>query len=131
MGKHKPIPRKVEAAASEIIDAAYKVHTTLGPGLLESVYEACLTHELETRGLIVQRQVMLPVVYEGVTVEAGLRIDLLVNDAIVIELKSVEQMLPVFESQLLTYLKLSNKRLGFLINFNVPIIKRGIKRMVL
>ena len=131
MGKHKPIPSKVEAAAGEIIDAAYKVHNTLGPGLLESVYEACLTHELETRGLTVQRQVMLPVVYEGVTVEAGLRIDLLVNDAIVIELKSVEQMLPVFESQLLTYMKLSNKRLGFLINFNVPIIKRGIKRMVL
>jgi GxxExxY protein len=122
---------RIEAAASQIIDSAVKVHRLLGPGLLESVYEACLCHELASRGIAFRRQVELPICYEGLRLESGLRIDILVEDFIVLELKTVEKLLPIHEAQLLTYLKLSERRLGFLFNFNVTLMKHGIKRMAL
>lgn len=131
MKQFDPIPEKTEKTAKQIIDSAFKVHDSLGPGLLESIYETCLTYELEKRGLKIKRRVVLPIVYDDIKLDAGLRLDLIVEDCVVIELKAVEKMLPVFESQRLTYLKLSNKRLGLLINFNVSKIKDGIKRMVL
>ena len=121
----------VERVAREIVDAAFKVHTTLGPGLLESVYSICLAHELRTRGLLVERELKLPIVYDGVTLEAGLRIDLLVAGCVIVESKAVERMIPVFEAQVLTYLRLTGHTLGLLINFNVPLIKDGIKRVIL
>lgn len=131
MSTDSPIPEEVDQVASTVVDAAFKVHKTLGPGLLESVYEACLVHELKKRGLHVQRQVALPVTYEGERVDAGLRLDLVVEDSVIVELKAVEKLMPLFDAQLLTYLRLSGKRLGFLINFNVPLIKEGIRRFVL
>ena len=109
----------------------FAVHSTLGPGLLENVYEVCLAYELETRKLKVVRQLTLPVVYNDVRLDAGLRLDLLVDDCVVVELKAVETLLAVHTAQVLTYLKLSGHRLGLLVNFNVPIIKEGIKRIVL
>jgi GxxExxY protein len=120
----------LDEIARQIVDAAFAVHVALGPGLLESVYEQCLTYELQSRSLIVARQLALPVRYREITIDAGFRVDLLVNDLIVVEIKAVEKMLPVHEAQLLTYLKLSGKRLGLLINFNVPRIKDGIKRLL-
>jgi GxxExxY protein len=125
------IPARSEATASEIVDAAVKVHKTLGPGLLESVYEICLCHELSLRRIRFCRQLNLPICYEGIRLESGLRIDILVDDSVVVEVKMVEKLLPVHEAQLMTYLKLTNKRIGFLFNFNVPIMKQGIKRFVL
>lgn len=125
------LPAQTELAATQVVDAAFKVHSSLGPGLLESVYETCLVYELEHRGLRVRRQIKIPVVYGDIRLESGLRLDLLVEDSVVVELKAVEKMLPVFEAQLLTYLRLSGKRLGFLFNFNVPRIKEGIKRLIL
>src|SRR5439155_23054915 len=104
-------------------------HRALGPGLLESVYELCLVHELTKRGLKVERQVSLPVVYDSIRLDAGLRLDIVVEDSVVVELKAVESMLPVHTAQLLTYLKLTGHRLGLLINFNVPLIKDGIHRL--
>jgi GxxExxY protein len=124
-----PIPADVDAIAREIVDAAIKVHRTLGPGLLESVYEQCLMHELTKRGLKPQRQVSMPIIYDGTKLDAELRIDLLVNGQVVVEVKSVEALLPIHQSQLLTYLKLSGCRLGFLMNFNVPLLKDGIRRL--
>jgi GxxExxY protein len=124
-----PIPADVDAIAREIVDAAIKVHRTLGPGLLESVYEQCLMQELTKRGLKPQRQVSMPIIYDGTKLEAELRIDLLVNGQVVVEVKSVEALLPIHQSQLLTYLKLSGCRLGFLMNFNVPLLKDGIRRL--
>ena len=114
-----------------VVDAAIKVHSVLGPGLLESVYEACLAYELTNRGLKVASQVWLPIIYEGMKLDAGLRIDLLIEDQIVIELKSVETILPVHHAQLITYLKLSGHRLGFLMNFNARLLKDGLHRRVL
>jgi GxxExxY protein len=119
-----------EKIATEIVDAAFQVHKELGPGLLESVYQVCMERELRERNIFFLKQVFLPVIYKGETLDADFRIDLLVADEIVVELKSVEVLLPVHEAQLLTYLKLSEKHLGFLINFNVPLIKNGIKRML-
>ena len=116
--------------SGQIVDAAMKVHSALGPGLLESAYEGCLAHELRKRGLKVAVQVALPVVYEGVNIDVGYRIDLLVEDLVIVELKSVDKLAPIHEAQLLTYLKLSGKRLGLLMNFNVVHLKDGIKRMV-
>ncbi|NIA14908.1 MAG: GxxExxY protein [Nitrospiraceae bacterium] len=107
-----------------------KVHLALGPGLLENVYEACLRHELASRGLSVEHQVPVPVRYGGITVDAGYRLDLLVEDRVVVELKSVKAIEAIHRAQLLTYLKLSGKRLGLLINLNVVHLKTGIKRMV-
>lgn len=106
------------------------VHRQLGPGLLESVYEACLAHELERRGHYVARQSALPVVYDTVKLEAGYRVDLIVDDTVIVEVKSVEGIAPVHEAQLLTYLRLSGRRLGFLINFNVALLKDGIRRRI-
>ena len=118
------------AIARQIGDAAYRVHTTLGPGLLESVYEAALAYELEKRGLRVSRQQAIPVVYETVRIHAGFFADLLVEDQVIVEIKAVETLAPVHKKQLLTYLKLADKRLGLLINFNVALIKHGITRIV-
>jgi len=117
--------------SGKIIDLAMKVHTALGPGLLESTYEACLIHELKKAGLKVLSQVALPVNYDGVTIELGYRIDLLVEDLIIVELKSVEKITPVHQAQLMSYLKLSGNRLGLLINFNVLHLRDGIKRIIL
>lgn len=126
-----PLDIAIQQVAKQVVDAAFMVHKTLGPGFLESVYEACLVHELESRKIGFSRQVTLPVHYKQVTVDAGLRLDLLVEDVVVVEIKAVEIILPVHEAQLLTYLKLTGKRLGLLINFNVPLIKDGIRRRVL
>ena len=115
--------------AKVIVDCAYKVHTTLGPGLLESVYEAALAYELGKRGLNVERQKPLPVVYENVRLEEGFRADLVVSDLVIVELKSVEEIAPVHKKQLLTYLRLADKRLGLLINFGAELIKDGISRV--
>jgi GxxExxY protein len=120
-----------ERIAREIIDSAFCVHRALGPGLLESVYEHCLAHELETRGFAVRRQMAVPVVYRDVQIDAGFRMDLLVEQTIIIEVKATEKIIPIHEAQLLTYLKLTGKQLGFILNFNVPRIKDGIRRMVL
>jgi GxxExxY protein len=119
-----------EAAARQIVDSAFAVHTTFGPGLLETVYEQCLVHELRSRGLQIERQVSLPIQYRGMAIDGGFRLDVVVNDLAVIEIKAVERIAPVYEAQILTYLKLSGKHLGFLINFNVPLIKDGIRRFV-
>ena len=113
-----------------VIDAAMRVHSALGPGLLESAYEGCLAHELRKRGHVVLVQPCLPVAYDGIHVDVGYRIDLLVDDAIVVELKAVREIAPIHQAQLLTYLKLSGKKIGLLINFNVMHLKDGIKRMV-
>lgn len=126
-----PVPREVEDVGREIVDAAYSVHVALGPGLLESVYEMCLCHELRQRNLGVERQVAMTIEYRGVRIEKGLRLDLLVEDSVVCELKAVETLPPIALAQMLTYLKFANKRLGFLINFNVPRIKDGIQRVIL
>lgn len=123
------MPEELDRLARTSVDAAYCVHKAIGPGLLESVYEVCLAHELRKRGLHVDTQVQLPVTYDSVRLEAGLRIDILVERQLVLELKSVLQMHPVFEAQLLSYLKLANLRLGLLINFNVRNIGDGIKRL--
>jgi GxxExxY protein len=114
-----------------ILAAVVEVHKLLGPGLLESVYEECLCHELRLRGLDYRYQVELPITYKGVTLEATYRIDILVEDAVIVEIKSVEAVLPVHEAQLLTYLRLSGRRVGLLINFNVATVKEGIMRRVL
>jgi len=116
--------------AKEIVDASFAVHTGLGPGLLESVYETALAYELENRGLAARRQVSVPVFYKGVRLEDGFRADLIVNDKVIVELKSVEKTAPVHKKQLITYLRLADKRLGLLINFGAPLIKDGITRLV-
>lgn len=120
-----------QEVTERVIAAAIEVHKHLGPGLLESAYEECLCHELAQRGVPFRRQVQLPVSYKGVMLDCGYIMDLLVEDVVVVELKAVEQILPIHEAQLLTYLRLSGKRVGLLINFNVPLLKRGIVRRVL
>lgn len=120
----------IEKIASIIVDSALKVHRTLGPGLLESAYQVCLAYELNSRGLRVECEVPMPIHYEGKTIEPGYRVDMLVENCIIIENKSVEQMNPIYEAQLITYLKLSNCWLGFLINWNSPRLKDGLKRIV-
>jgi GxxExxY protein len=125
------IPPEVETIGKKILDSAYAVHSALGPGLLESVYEACLAHEATKQGLSVETQVGVPVKYQTVFVETGLRLDLWPERLVIVELKSVETMHPLYEAQLLTYLKITGCRLGYLINFNVRHLKDGIKRMVL
>ena len=127
----KDLEARLEDLAATIVDSAVKVHRALGPGLLETVYEACLVRELGNRGVKVQKQVALPVFYDGLELDAGLRLDLLVEGDVIIELKAVDAVLPIHHAQLLTYLKLANKRLGFLINFNSPVIKDGIHRRIL
>lgn len=120
----------INEISGSVVDAAMKVHTALGPGLLESVYEKCLKHELTKRGLRVETQVWLPVVYDGVEIEGGYKIDLLVEGQVVVELKVVEQILEIHKAQLLSYLKRSDKRVGLLINFNVVHLRDGIRRLV-
>jgi GxxExxY protein len=119
-----------ERIARHIVNAAFEVHKELGPGLIESVYEVCLVEELRNRGLFVESQVRIPVVFKGKMLEKEFVVDLLVENSIIIELKAVENLLPVHEVQLVTYLKLADKKLGFLINFNVSLIKIGIRRKI-
>jgi len=126
-----PIPEELDRIAKLVVDAAFAVHSKLGPALLESVYEVCLAHEVGKRGEIAARQVALPIEYDGIRLDAGLRLDMLVGRCLVVEIKAVEMLLAVHEAQLLTYLKLTGHRLGLLINFNVPLIRDGIKRIAL
>jgi len=128
---YAPTTAEEERIGKLVVDAAYAVHRTLGPGLLERIYEVCFCHELTKRGLAFGRQVVVPIVYDGLTFDEGLRLDVLVEELVICELKAVDTILPVHTAQLLTQLKLTNKRLGFLINFNVPLIKQGIKRVLL
>ena len=128
---YKPLSKREESIAEKIVDAAYTVHKVLGPGLLERVYEVCFCHELCKRGLKYKRQVDIPIVYDGMTFDEGLRLDVLVEELIICELKAVDHMNSVWDAQIISHLKLTDKRLGFLINFNVPLIKNGIKRMIL
>jgi len=129
--QRKGIDNELNELPRHVVDAAFCVHKELGPGLLESVYEACLCHELTKRRLRFERQVTIPVIYDGVEIEAGLRIDVWVDKKLILELKAVEILHDVHKAQLLTYLKLTRCRLGLLINFNVPMIKDGIKRIIL
>lgn len=127
----KPLSDREEGIAKKIVDAAFTVHKKLGPGLLEKIYEVCFCHELSKRDLAFRRQVDIPIVYDGMTFDEGLRLDVIIEDIIICELKAVDEMNPVWEAQILSHLKLMGKRLGFLINFNVPTIKKGIKRIIL
>jgi GxxExxY protein len=121
---------KINDISGEVVDGAMRVHSKLGPGLLESTYEICLAHELRFRGLNVQSQVPVAIVYEGVQIDVAYRIDLLVNGAVIVELKAIAKLLPVHEAQLLSYLRLGGHRLGLLINFHVLHLKDGIRRLV-
>ncbi|MBP8157653.1 MAG: GxxExxY protein [Flavobacterium sp.] len=121
---------KIEQIAKNIVHCAYKVHKELGPGLLEKVYEICLVHELEKCGYNVKRQVEIPIVYGGMIFKEGLRLDIVVEDEIIIEVKAVELVNVVWEAQIISQLKITNKKLGFLINFTVPLIKNGIRRFI-
>lgn len=127
----EPLPEKIEVAASAVMDAAFRVHRALGPGLLETVYEVCLAHEMRKAGVSFQQQLHVPINYDGLRFDTGLRLDLLVDDSVIVELKAIEKLLPVHEAQVLTYLKLSNKRLRLLFNFNTPLLKDGFKRIIL
>jgi GxxExxY protein len=122
---------ETESVASGAIECAFRVHRQLGPGLLESVYEACLLHELKKSGLRFESQRMLPVIYDGLKLDAGLRLDVVVQEQVILELKAVETLLPVHQAQVLTYLKLTGFRLGLLINFNTVLLKDGIRRVAL
>jgi GxxExxY protein len=125
------IDDETDRVARGIVDAAFRVHKELGPGLLEGVYEKCLLRELRSRDFQASRQVYVPIIYRGEEVGTDLKLDLLVEDRVIVELKAVEILLPLHEAQLLTYLKIANRRLGLLINFNVPLIRDGIKRRIL
>ncbi len=121
---------EVNEVSGQVVDAAIRVHSVLGPGLLENAYETCLKHELEKRGLQAEQQVGLPIIYDGIKMDVGYRLDLLVEGCVIVELKAGDRLTPVHEAQLLSYLKLSGKKVGLLINFNVAQLKNGIKRMV-
>lgn len=124
------LSQREEELGRAVVDCAYKVHKSLGPGLLERVYEICFCIELEKKGIVYKRQTDVPIVYDGITLNEYLRLDVLVEDTVICELKSAEYN-PVWDAQLLSYLKIVNKRLGFLINFNVPYIREGIRRFIL
>lgn len=128
---YSPLTSREEQIGKIIVESAFKVHKALGPGLLEKVYEVCLTHEIIKSGLNVKRQVDIPITYDGLTFDEGLRLDLLVENKVICELKAVDQVNPVWEAQILSHLKLTGLRLGYLINFNVSLIKEGIKRFVI
>lgn len=128
---HNKLSEKEEYLATQIVDIAIKIHKGLGPGLLESVYEKCFVYELQERGISFQRQKEVPIIYKTLHIEDGLRLDLLVDDLVIIELKAQENYHPVWEAQLLSHLKLTSRRLGILINFHVPLMKNGIKRLIL
>ena len=121
---------RLDDVSGQVVDSAIKVHSALGPGLLEGAYQACLAHELRSRGLRVRLQVPLPVIYEGVRISVGYRVDLLVEECVVVELKAVAKLMPVHHAQLLSYLKLSGHRVGLLLNFHVQHMKDGIKRIM-
>lgn len=128
---YPPLPAETEQLASEVVDAAYTVHKTMGPGLLESVYETCLARELTLRGIVVQRQVAVALEYKGEALPAHLRLDMLVGEQVILELKCVREIEKVHQAQILSYLKLASKRLGFLLNFHVAYMKDGIHRFIL
>ncbi|TDQ17100.1 GxxExxY protein [Algoriphagus boseongensis] len=119
-----------EEVGSAIVQAAFTIHKELGPGLLERIYEVCMEHELKKAGFEVKRQVNIPISYDGIWFEEGLRLDLLIEDKVIVELKAVDVVNPVWEAQIISHLKLSKLNLGYLINFNVPLIKKGIRRFV-
>ena len=120
-----------ETLGRAVVNAAYKVHKELGPGLLEKVYEVCLVHELRKAGFAVARQIVIPISYDGITFEEGLRLDILLENKVIIEVKALDQVNPVWRAQVLSHLKLTGLRLGYLLNFNVPVIKEGITRIIL
>lgn len=126
-----PLPERQQWLTGQIVDAAYKIHTALGPGLLESVYEKVFCYELAKRGIAFSKQKRVDILYENLVIEDALRVDIFVEDSIIVELKAQENPHPVWEAQLLSYLKLTNKRLGYILNFHVPLMKQGIKRMIL
>ncbi|NWG39479.1 MAG: GxxExxY protein [Hydrogenophilaceae bacterium] len=128
---HRDTEAQRDGLTESIIGAAIEVHRALGPGLLESAYEQCLSHELDLRGISFKRQVNLPLEYKGLALDCGYRKDLLVEDSVILELKAVESLLPIDEAQLLTYLKLTGRTTGLLINFNVPTLVKGVKRLKL
>ncbi len=125
------IDPETDKVAKEVVDAAFQVHKNLGPGLLENAYETCLLYEIIQKGLKVERQVEVPLVYKGVQMNAGFRLDLLVENKIIVEIKAIEHLLPVHRAQVLTYLKLAKLKLGFLINFNEETLKQGLERIAL
>jgi len=124
------LTKEEELIGKRIVDAAYKVHSSLGPGLLEKIYEICFCHELSKKCNSVQRQIDIPIVYDGISFSEGLRLDVLVDNLVICELKAVDLDNPVWEAQILSHLKLTGKHLGYLINFNVPLIKHGIRRYI-
>ena len=128
---HRKTTKREEDLAKEIVDAAYLVHKQLGPGLLEKIYEVCFCHELSKKGINTRRQVSVPIQYDGITFDEGLRLDVLVEDMIVCELKAVDTFNPVWKAQIISHLRLTKKQLGFLINFNVSLIKDGIQRIII
>lgn len=128
--RRQEVPASVDRLGRSIVQAAYNVHKGLGPGLLESVYEVCFCHELKKMEIPFRTQVRIPVQYDGLSFDAALRLDVLVDDQVVCELKSVELLIPLHQAQLISYLRLAERPLGYLINFNVPVIKNGIKRLL-
>lgn len=129
-GVYLPLTEREKELAEEITDIAFSIHRALGPGLLESVYEACFCHELSQRGIPYKKQQKLPIHYNGLVID-GLRMDIVVDDLVIIELKAQEEMHPVWKAQLLSYMRLANKRLGYIINFHVPLMKEGPRRMII
>ncbi|MGA8171836.1 MAG: GxxExxY protein [Methylocystis sp.] len=129
--EHEALHARAQAAARVAVDAGLKVHKALGPGLLESAYEHCLAYELTQRGVRIHRQIALPLVYEDTRLDAGYRLDLIVDEAVIVEVKAVDALAPIHDAQVLTYLKLSGLRLGLLMNFNVVLFKQGLKRLIL
>ncbi len=127
----EPIPSGVERIAAAVVDSAFMVHSELGPGLLESIYERCLVHELKARNVDTQCQLIVPIRYQNLWIDPGFRLDVLAGGCVVVEVKAIDVVLPVHIAQILTYLKLTGHRLGLLINFNVPLIKQGIRRVAL
>jgi GxxExxY protein len=131
MGEYKALSIEEERIGKLIVNASFKVHKELGPGLLERIYEACLEYELRSAGLDVKRQLKIPIKYAGQTFDEGIRLDLLVERKVVIEIKAVDEMHDVWQAQIISHLRLTQLRLGYLINFNVPLIKDGIRRLIL
>jgi GxxExxY protein len=127
----EPVPFEIDRTGRVVVDAALMVHRALGPGLLESVYEACLAEELRRRNLRVERQVGVPVAYGDVRMDVGLRLDLLIEGVVVVEIKAIDALASIHTAQVLTYLRFSGRRLGYLINFNTPLLKNGLRRIVL
>lgn len=127
--RSEPMDYPEHDVSAIVVDCAFKVHSNLGPGLLESTYERCLIHELNKKNLHVEAQKMIPIVYDGIRIDAGYRVDLMVEDSLIVEIKAVEKMSPVFQAQLMTYLRHAQKKTGLLINFNTKLIKDGIRRI--